>query len=186
MFDEVEVAHAREMLRAVIPKHRHIVLDEDTPARMMSALSEMLSGYRLDVDKLDLSLFPADGCDQIVAVNDMPFVSLCEHHVLPFFGTVSVAYLPGDMLIGLSKIPRIVRAVTRRLQMQERITKEIADAIGKAEPNGIIVHVEAQHMCMRARGIESTGKMTTAVCEGVFREGAAARAEAYSLMGRRV
>lgn len=156
---------------------------QDTPVRMHKALEQLCSGYKVDPGKL-LKLFPADGYDQIITLVDMPFVSLCEHHVLPFSGTVSVGYLPDPKknIVGLSKIPRVVRAITRRLQIQERITQEIAKAFGPVEAKGVAVLVRAHHTCMSMRGIESAGVMVTSVVEGVFRSDPSAKAEVMELL----
>lgn len=169
------------ILRNILPEGHEI--DEATPMRHVLALNEMLSGYEEDITEL-MMFTPSDGYDQIVAVKDIPFVSLCEHHVLPMIGTAAVAYLPRGQLIGLSKIPRVVKALTKRLQLQERITKQIADAMSHAAPLGTLVVVEAQHICMCGRGVESPGKMVTSYADGVFREHGAARDEALRMMGR--
>lgn len=154
----------------------------DTPRRMVRALEQLLSGANRDPAKV-LTLFDAEGYDQVIAVRDMPFVSICEHHVMPFTGTVSVAYLPGSKIVGLSKIPRLVRFVSRRLQVQERITQQVAKAMDAAEPRGVAVIVRGHHTCMNLRGIESEGEMVTSSLTGVFRDDASARAEAMQLIG---
>jgi GTP cyclohydrolase IA len=156
---------------------------KDTPLRMVRALRELTEGYEQDPFELLGRTFPRDGYDQVVAVRALPFVSLCEHHVLPFTGTVSVAYLPGERIVGLSKIPRTVRALSRRLQVQERLTKPIADVLDQAlEPRGVAVIVRALHSCMALRGIESTGEMVTSDVRGVFRNDASARAEVLEVL----
>lgn len=160
-------------------------VDRETPRRMLRALRELTEGYNTDITKL-LKTFPSPKDPGIVSVADITFASLCEHHVLPFTGTVSVAYIPGDRVVGLSKIPRLVRAITRRLQLQERIGQEIADALVTGlTPVGVMVVVKARHTCMGLRGIESPGEMRTSCVRGVFADDAPARAEAMALMGIR-
>ena len=160
-------------------------VDEETPLRMVKALRELVSGQREDLGKL-LKTFPGVATDNgIVVVRDMPFASLCEHHVLPFTGTITVAYLPSDRIVGLSKIPRLVRAVTRRLQVQERIGAMIADALMEhVNARGVMVVVKAQHTCMTLRGVECPGEMVTSTIRGVFQHESehAARAEVLNLM----
>lgn len=160
-------------------------VDPETPARMLKALRELTAGYQTTDLKALLKSFKSPNDDVgIVTVNEVPFASLCEHHVLPFTGTVSVAYVPADRIVGLSKIPRLIRAVTRRLQVQERIGATIADTIAEAlNPLGVLVVVQARHTCMGLRGVESPGLMRTAAIRGVFKDEHDARAEAYKLLG---
>jgi GTP cyclohydrolase I len=155
----------------------------NTPRRLAKAMQELTSGYEVDPRSL-LVTFESEG-DAMVAVKDIPFASLCEHHVLPFTGTVSVAYIPSGKIVGLSKIPRIVRAITRRLQVQERIAAQVAWTLQEGLcPVGLGVIVRAVHSCMCLRGVESTGEMVTTVFFGSMREDAAARAEALKVLGR--
>lgn len=155
--------------------------DRDTPARMLRAFRELVSGYTYDPK---VRTFATDGCDQIIAVRSIPFASLCAHHVLPFTGLVDVAYLPNEKIIGLSKVPRIVRQFSRRLQVQERLTEEIADAlIMHVEPRGVAVLVQATHTCMTLRGVEGDGRMVTSVMRGFFRDDDKARVEVMQLLG---
>lgn len=185
--------HALGLMLQVLPEDlvRAFELDEPpegmrkTPARFLKALRELTDGYSVEDPADLLTLFDADGYDQIVVVRDIPFVSLCEHHVLPFTGHVHVAYLPGKHIIGLSKIPRVVRAVSRRLQVQERIGQDIATALQRAEPLGVAVLIEGHHTCMSLRGVESQGEMVTSVMEGAFRDKSEARAEVMDLLLRR-
>lgn len=159
-------------------------VDTDTPARMAKALRELTEGYATtDLGAL-LKSFPAPADPGVVCVRGVTFASLCEHHVLPFTGSVSVAYIPRKRIVGLSKIPRLVRAVTRRLQVQERIGAMVADTMADAlKPLGVMVIVRARHTCMGLRGIESPGEMVTSCVRGVFARDAAARAEALALIG---
>lgn len=156
---------------------------EDTPKRMAAALGELTAGYG-DDPRSYLTTFPSEPDPGMVVVRDLPFASVCEHHVLPFTGTASVAYIPVDRIIGLSKIPRILRAVSRRLQVQERIGHEVADVLMDACLNarGVMVVIRARHTCMALRGVESPGEMVTSCIRGRFATDAAARAEAMELM----
>jgi GTP cyclohydrolase I len=150
-----------------------------TPLRAAKALEFLTSGYQQDVNIiLNEAIFDED-IDDMVIVKDIEFFSLCEHHILPFWGKCHVGYLPRKRIIGLSKIPRIVDMFARRLQVQERLTREIAEALETAlDPAGVGVVMEAQHMCMMARGVEKqASKMTTNTMRGAFREDSSTRAE---------
>jgi GTP cyclohydrolase I len=153
----------------------------ETPMRMAKALSELLEGYECNVSKFNKT-FDAEGHDSIIAVRDIAFSSLCEHHVLPFTGRVSVAYLPSDRIIGLSKIPRIVRALSRRLQVQERLTDQIGHTLqDMIAPRGVAVIAKGVHTCMCLRGAEASGEMVTSCMLGVFRDKPEARDEVLHL-----
>lgn len=159
-------------------------VDPETPGRMARALRELVAGYAVTDLAGILKTFPAPADPGVVVVRDLPFASLCEHHVLPFTGTVSVAYIPRRTIVGLSKIPRLVRAVTRRLQVQERIGQVVADTIATAiKPIGVMVVVRSRHSCMGLRGVESPGEMVTSCVRGAFKDQPAARAEALVLIG---
>ncbi len=150
-----------------------------TPLRAAKAMEFLTSGYEQDLNTLlNEAIFDEDN-DDMVIVKDIEFYSLCEHHILPFWGKCHVGYLPRKRIIGLSKIPRIVDMFSRRLQVQERLTREIAEALETAlNPTGIGVVMEAQHMCMMARGVEKqASKMTTNSMLGAFREDSSTRAE---------
>lgn len=133
-----------------------------TPARFARAMEHMMSGYRLNVqDAVGEGVFAAEGSG-LVTVASIEFYSLCEHHLLPFWGTVSVAYFPKSKILGLSKIPRIVEVFARRLQVQERFTREVAEAIRDAiDPRAVAVRARASHMCMMMRGVEKQNSTTT-------------------------
>ncbi|MGI6251340.1 MAG: GTP cyclohydrolase I FolE [Anaerolineaceae bacterium] len=142
-----------------------------TPERIARAYAEILSGYRTDPKTLiNQALFGVD-YDEMVIIKKIEFYSMCEHHMLPFFGHAHVAYIPKGKVIGLSKIPRIVEMYARRLQIQERMTKQIADFIVKTiHPLGVGVVVEGQHLCMMMRGVKKEqARMTTSAMRGTFR-----------------
>lgn len=158
-------------------------VDPETPARMAKALRELTEGYATTDLVGMLKAFDAPPDPGIVCVRGVTFASLCEHHVLPFTGLVSVAYIPSAKVVGLSKIPRLIRAVTRRLQLQERIGQQVADALVKGlDPIGVMVIVRARHTCMGLRGIESPGEMVTSCVRGAFAKEPEARAEAMALL----
>jgi GTP cyclohydrolase I len=143
-----------------------------TPARVEKSMAHLTKGYDEDPKKiLRQALFDVD-YDEMVIVKDIEMFSLCEHHMLPFFGRVHVAYIPNGKVIGLSKIPRLVEVFARRLQVQERLTRQIADAIQDAiDPQGVGVVIEARHMCMMMRGIEKQQSSTvTSAMVGCFRQ----------------
>jgi len=155
-----------------------------TPERVEKAMAFLTQGYTMDVATvLNDALFEVE-YDEMVMVRDVEFYSLCEHHLLPFFGKVHVAYVPSGRVIGLSKIPRLVEMYSRRLQVQERLTTQIADAIAQAiEPQGVGVIVEAQHLCMMMRGVEKQHSATvTSAMRGVFKTQMQTREEFLSLM----
>jgi GTP cyclohydrolase I len=158
----------------------------DTPARVERALRFLTSGYRTDVDNvINEALFSVD-YNEMVIVRDIDFYSLCEHHLLPFFGKCHVAYLPQGKVIGLSKIPRVVDVFSRRLQIQERLTQQIANVIReKINPLGVAVVVEATHLCMAMRGVEKQNSYAvTSAMLGAFRNDARTRSEFLELIRR--
>lgn len=156
-----------------------------TPERWVRAMREMTKGYHEDPAKILATTFEGDGYDQLVLLRDIPFASLCEHHVLPFTGKAHVGYVPTARVVGLSKLARVVNVFACRFQIQERMTKQIADAIeGALHPLALGVMVEAAHTCMSLRGVTKTGSvMVTSDLRGRFREDAAARAEFFTLIG---
>jgi GTP cyclohydrolase IA len=148
--------------------------------------AELTAGYHVDPDRLiNGAVFDVDYSEMVV-VKDIPFYSLCEHHLLPFFGTASVAYIPRGRVIGLSKIPRVVEMYARRLQVQERMTQQIADFLNdRLNPQGVGVVVEANHLCAVMRGIRKPGTvMTTSAVLGLFRSRDRTRAEFFSHLER--
>lgn len=157
----------------------------ETAGRAARAMRELTSGYRTDIAGL-FKTFDAGGYDSMVVVSPIPFASLCEHHLLPFVGTAHVAYVPSKKVIGLSKIPRLVDAFSRRLQIQERLTEEIAEAMQEhLEPLGVLVMIEAEHACATLRGVRKSGvSMRTSALRGSMLDNGEQRAEAYALIGR--
>jgi len=158
-----------------------------TPDRAEKALRFLTSGYQMDVQSIINGALFNQKVDEMVVVKDIEFYSMCEHHLLPFFGTMHVAYLPQDKVIGLSKIPRIVDMFARRLQLQERLTQDVAQTIQDVlEPRGVGVICEARHFCMMMRGVEKqhSGTVTSAML-GAFREGKETRDEFLSLVSQR-
>jgi GTP cyclohydrolase I len=158
----------------------------DTPKRVEKALAFLTSGYATDVDAtLNNALFSVD-YNEMVIVRDIDFYSLCEHHLLPFFGKCHVAYIPQGRVLGLSKIPRLVDIFARRLQIQERLTNQIAETLReKVDPLGVAVVMEATHLCMAMRGVEKQNSVaTTSAMLGVFREDARTRMEFLELIKR--
>jgi GTP cyclohydrolase I len=158
-----------------------------TPARVEKALAFLTSGYSADIDAIvNDALFNVDYSEMVI-VKDIDFYSLCEHHLLPFFGKCHVAYIPKNRVIGLSKIPRLVDVFARRLQIQERMTNQIAETIlEKTDPLGVAVVCEGTHLCMSMRGVEKQNSfaMTSAML-GVFRDNERTRMEFLELIKRR-
>ena len=158
-----------------------------TPERVHRMYTELTAGYHVDPDRLiNQAVFEVEYSEMVV-VKDIPFYSLCEHHLLPFFGAASVAYIPRGKVIGLSKIPRVVEMYARRLQVQERLTQQIADFLNdRLSPQGVGVVVEANHLCAIMRGIRKPGTiMTTSAVLGLFRSRDRTRAEFFSHLERR-
>jgi len=158
-----------------------------TPERADKALRFLTSGYQMDVESIVNGALFSEKYDEMVVVKDIEFYSMCEHHLLPFFGTMHVAYLPKDKIIGLSKIPRIVDMFARRLQVQERLTQEIAETLQSVlQPRGVGVISEARHFCMMMRGVEKqhSGTVTSAML-GAFRERKETRDEFLSLVSHK-
>lgn len=155
-----------------------------TPLRVAKALDFLTSGYDMSVEEVVRDALFEEECEEMVVVKDIEFYSLCEHHVLPFFGRAHVAYLPNNRVIGLSKIARIVDVFARRLQVQERLTNQVADALTEAlRPHGVAVVLEASHFCMMMRGVQKQSSSTvTSAMRGTFTEDARTRAELLALI----
>jgi GTP cyclohydrolase I len=164
------------------PKRPGIV---DTPRRVADMYEEIFSGMEQDPSDI-IRLVPDEQHDEIVLLKDIPFYSICEHHMLPFLGKAHLAYIPKGHICGLSKLARVVELYARRLQLQERLTTQIADAVMELlNPRGVMVIIEAEHLCMTMRGVKKPGSITTtSVVRGLFRKNAATRAEALALIKR--
>lgn len=188
--DITERIKATDMLLSTFPKEAMgDGVKEETPKRVAKMWNELLAGYDKDPAEILSKTFDVDaGGDEngngIVIVKDIPLFSQCEHHLVPFFGKVHIAYIPRNKVVGLSKFARLVECYGRRLQVQERLTKQIADAINQyLNPIGVMVVIEAEHMCMTMRGIQKPGtKTVTSRVSGVFFNKPEARAEALELL----
>lgn len=156
-----------------------------TPRRVAKAYTKMFSGYEKDPKEI-LTVFENEGYDEMIVVSNIEWYSLCEHHMLPFFGKAHVGYLPDKKIAGLSKIPRVIDIFSRRLQNQERLTSQIAKTLFELlRPKGVGVILEAQHLCMMARGVEKQGSLvTTSAMLGRFKTDARTRAEFLKLIKR--
>ncbi len=158
----------------------------DTPARVARAWKEYARGYGEDPSHhLSRTFEEVGGYDEIVLLKDIPFQSHCEHHLAPIIGKASIAYLPAERVVGISKLARVLHGFARRLQVQERLTAQVADCVWEhLKPQGVAVVVEASHACMTARGVHTPGvMMTTSRMMGVFREDQRSRREVLALMG---
>ena len=156
----------------------------DTPRRVVAAFEETFGGRDVDIPAL-LSVGFEEGHDEMVILRDVPFFSTCEHHLIPFHGVAHIGYVPSGRVVGLSKLARLVDAIARRPQLQERLTAQIADMLMKTlQPQGAAVAVEAEHLCMQMRGIKKPGaRMLTSAMRGSFLEQQETRAEFLSLVG---
>ena len=158
----------------------------DTPARVARAWKEYAKGYQEDPSRhLSRTFEEVGGYDEIVLLKDIPFQSHCEHHLAPIIGKAAIAYLPNNKVVGISKLARVLHGFSRRLQVQERLTAQVADAIWEhLQPKGVAVVIEASHACMTARGVSTPGvMMTTSRMMGTFREDERSRREVLALMG---
>ncbi len=158
---------------------------KDTPRRVAAAWQQLTEGYGKNPKDL-ATTFSTEKYDEMIVVKNIEFYSLCEHHLLPFFGQITVGYIPGKKIIGLSKIPRLVEMYSRRLQNQERLTRQIADSLdGLLAPKGVGVIVSATHLCTRMRGVEKENvEMTTSALTGLFKKDSKTREEFLRLAGR--
>ncbi len=158
-----------------------------TPKRVALSLKYLTQGYRQDLQKILNNAIFQEPYDEMVVVKDIEIFSLCEHHMLPFYGKAHVAYIPNGKIIGLSKIPRVVELFAKRLQVQERLTSQIADCLMSAlNPRGVGVVIEAIHLCMAMRGVEKrTSQTITSAMLGSFRNSERVRSEFLSLIGRK-
>ncbi len=178
--------HVRALLRALDPEPEREGLAR-TPDRVARALAFLTKGYAEDPRRVVNGALFSEDYSEMIALKDIDFYSLCEHHILPFFGKAHVAYLPNRRIVGVSKIARLVEVYARRLQVQERMTNQIATTIAEQlDPLGVGVVLEAEHLCMRMRGVEKQNSMVmTSAMLGVFRDRETTRAEFMNLIGRR-
>ncbi len=158
-----------------------------TPHRVAKAYEFLTQGYRKNIDDVLNGAIFEEKYDEMVIVKDIDFYSMCEHHLLPFFGKVHIAYIPNGKIVGLSKLPRIVDVFARRLQVQERMTQEIADTLDKyLAPRGVAVVIEAYHMCMMMRGVQKQNSITTtSAMHGIFSDDTRTRSEFLNLIAQK-
>ncbi len=158
-----------------------------TPSRVAKSFEYLTDGYSKNIDEIMNSAIFNEKYDEMVIVKDIDFYSMCEHHLLPFYGKIHIAYIPNGKIVGLSKIPRIVDVYSRRLQVQERMTQEIADTIEKyLQPHGVSVVAEGFHMCMMMRGVQKQNSITTtSAMHGIFKSDPRTRGEFLALIAKR-
>ena len=178
--------HVRALLRALDPAPEREGL-ERTPARVARALSFLTKGYDEDPRRIINGALFTEEYSEMIVLKDLDFFSMCEHHILPFFGKANVAYIPKHRIVGISKLARLVDVFARRLQVQERLTTQIATMLmDELDPLGVAVVLRAEHLCMRMRGVEKQNSVVvTSAMLGVFRESETTRAEFMNLIGRR-
>ncbi|WP_028552380.1 GTP cyclohydrolase I FolE [Paenibacillus sp. UNC451MF] len=189
-YKNTRVTENRELIEGHISEILRLIGEDvdregllDTPARVTRMYEEIFAGYEADYKDI-LGVAFDEKHEELVIVKDIVYYSQCEHHMAPFFGKIHIGYVPSGRIAGLSKFARLVEAITRRLQVQERITSEIADIIDEElAPHGCMVVVEGEHLCMCARGVKKPGSKTvTSAVRGLFRKDPAARAEFLSLL----
>jgi len=184
----MDAKEAQTMIRKILeyigedPEREGLV---DTPKRVVAAYERMFAGYKQKPEDV-LTVFGDESYDEMIVVKDIEFYSMCEHHMLPFFGKAHVGYIPDGKIIGLSKIPRLVEMFARRLQNQERLTNQIAKALyGILKPKGVGVIIEAKHFCMMARGVEKQNSLvTTSALQGLFKRELNTRSEFLKHVGK--
>jgi GTP cyclohydrolase IA len=157
---------------------------KETPKRVAKSFNKLFGGYNMDPQET-LTTFDGENYDEMIICKDIDFYSNCEHHIQPFFGTVSIGYIPNKKIIGLSKLPRLVEVYSRRLQNQERLTMQIAEALDNLlAPKGVAVVIKAKHLCTMARGVEKQNStMVTSSCRGLFKKKQKTRSEFLKLIG---
>jgi len=158
---------------------------KDTPYRVAKSYEKLFGGYQKEAKKL-ITEFDRENYDEMIICKNIDFYSTCEHHLLPFFGKISIGYIPRKKIVGISKLPRIVEIFARRLQNQERFTSQIADTLSKLlNPKGVGIVIEAQHLCMLARGVEKqNSSMTTSAFRGLFLKNSKTRSEFLKLISK--
>lgn len=173
----------RELLRRIGENPDRDGLQQ-TPARIIRSWNELFSGYRKRAEDVLITQFHAEQYDEIVLLRDVEFYSTCEHHMLPFCGHAHIAYIPDQKIVGLSKLARLLDVFARRLQVQERLTQQIASELQRVlKPKGVAVMIEGKHQCMSCRGVrKQEGRMITSCLLGVFKENLATRTEFFSLL----
>ena len=178
--------HVRALLRALDPEPEREGLVK-TPARVARALTFLTKGHDEDPRAVINGALFSEESSEMIVLKDIDFYSLCEHHILPFFGKAHVAYLPNGRIVGISKLARLVEVFARRLQVQERMTNQIAETVAEQlRPLGVAVVLEAEHLCMRMRGVEKQNStVVTSAMHGVFRDQQTTRQEFMNLIGRR-
>ncbi|MFM1891977.1 MAG: hypothetical protein RLZ44_1054 [Pseudomonadota bacterium] len=185
--DEVYDSELEDLVRQVLGRVGENPAREGllrTPLRVAKALDFLTSGYEMDAEQVVRDAMFTEDCKEMVVVRDIEFYSLCEHHMLPFFGRAHVAYLPNGRVVGLSKVARVVDVFARRLQVQERLTTQVADALmSTLNPHGVAVVMEASHTCMMMRGVQKQNSTTvTSAMRGSFEQDARTRGEFMSLL----
>ncbi len=185
MVDKEKICRAVEMILEAIGENLNREGLRDTPRRVANMYAEVFKGIDQDPKDHLKTCFVEDGHDEMVLVKDIAFYSMCEHHLLPFYGKAHIAYIPaGGRIVGLSKLVRVIDIVARRPQLQERLTSTVADVITEElRPKGVVVVVEAEHLCMSIRGVNKPGAVTvTSAVRGLFRYNPSSREEALSLI----
>ncbi|MEY4581761.1 MAG: hypothetical protein RL701_6464 [Pseudomonadota bacterium] len=188
---DAEITAAQDNVRGILKFLGEDITREgllDTPERVVRAFAEHFSGYALDPSEYLAKTFEeVEGYDELVLVSDIEVFSHCEHHMVPFVGKAHVAYVPSGRIVGLSKLARVVDVFAKRLQVQEKLTKQIADAVQThLQPHGVAVIMQCQHFCMCYRGVRKPGSWTTtSKLHGLFLQDAAARMELFTLIGLR-
>ncbi len=183
--DKDKIARAIEMILEAIGEDLEREGLKDTPYRVAKMYSDMFDGLKQDPRTPLKTCFVEDGHDEIVLVKDISFYSMCEHHLLPFYGKAHVAYVPDKgKIVGLSKLVRVIDIISKRPQLQERLTSDVADIISEElKPKGVVVVIEAEHLCMSIRGVGKPGAITvTSAVRGLFRKNPSSRTEAFTLI----
>lgn len=185
MFDQEKLEKAVRMILEAIGEDPNREGLKETPTRVAKMYQEVFKGLHQDPKEHLQTCFFEDQHEEMVLVKDISLYSMCEHHLLPFYGTAHIAYIPAEgRIVGLSKLVRVVETVARRPQLQERLTSTVADVIMEVlRPKGVVVVVEAEHLCMSIRGVKKPGSTTvTSAVRGIFRRNQTSRAEAFSLI----